>query len=302
MEALGIFEEVSNYNLSQYITDFVAFVKEDQQRIADYYNFDSNSVPTSSFLKLDSLKKERDKVQILIQENKSRFIRSDFWELVENLDDISIKLDTISNYSKYYKSSISKSGSSNNVEMTYILRQNQTLESLSNEIGYSNPDDDWVNLSISNNMREEDYDLQGGHIFKFTFQNDYRIQLKSVIDNITVDNLYGKDLDKKLSFVDNDLNTLSPKDTIYQAVNILIGLIKGDVPEFPNDGIDKQLISKLNKSFNVFPSLFRQIYNVFSKDDTIKAITLNDIKIIEDSVRMEIQIETRLSELITQHI
>lgn len=299
--AIEIFESVTGYDLTSYLNNFIDF-SSNQQKMIDYYNGDSTQLDNKYFSNLLTLKNQTRDIQSLFIANKTQFTTSDFWDLIELVDSIWMKLDTISNYPKWLRSSSLVAGFSDNIQTDYILKQNQTLESLANEIGYTNPDNDWKELALNNNLKEEDYDFEGGVIFKFSYQNDVRFKLNTVVDVITSDNIYGKDLSFKMQFINDDLLTLASKDTLYQTANILIGLLKGDNPEFPNDGVDKSLISKLNRNFNIFPSLFRQIYTTFSKDDTFKAVSITDIFKDIDSIRMNIRIETRADEIITKTI
>jgi hypothetical protein len=268
----------------------------------DYYSGDSSQLDNQYFNTLKTLKQQTKDIQSLFTQNKTQFITSDFWDLLELVDDIDNKLQTITNYPKWFRSSTVVAGFSSNVEVTQVLKQNQTLESFANDIGYSKPDDDWSELAIRNDLREEDYDFEGGVIFKFSWKNDSRLQLKSVVDVITSDNIYGKDLSTKIQFISDDLLTLDTKETLIQTANLLMGLMKGDNPEFPNDGVDKSLLGQLNRNFNIYPSLFRQIYNTFGKDDTFKSISVVDVVKEQDNIQMQIRIETIADEVITQSL
>lgn len=297
--SVDIFEKVTGYDFQSYLNDFIAF-SGDQQKMIDYYNGNLQQLDNTYFNTLQTLKDQTRDVQSLFIQYKNQFTTSDFWDLIELVDNIWIKLDTITNFPKWLRSSNVVSGFDSNTQIQQTLKQNQTLESFANEIGYSNPDNDWSNLAMNSDLKEEDYDSEGGIIFKFSWQNDFSFKLSTVIDIITPDTMYGKDLNSKISFINDDLDTLLSKDTLYQTAGILLNLNKGDNPEFPNDGVDKSLISSLNKNFNIYPSLFRQLYNTFGKDDTFKSISVTDIINNNGILQMEIRIETRSDEVITQ--
>lgn len=297
IETVEKFNDITKYDIKSYLEDFVQF-SNDQQYFIDFYNGDIESLDISYFKKLEDLKVKTRDIQNLFVRYRNQFGSYEFWDLLEVVDNISIKLDTVTNYPKWLRSSVVLSGYKSNIELEYTLKQNQTLESLANEIGYSDPNNDWKELALKNDLKEEDYDEEGGNIFKFSWQNDYRFIINTVVDTITKDTLYGKDIDKKIQFINDDISTLNTNKTLYQTINILMNLLKGDNPEFPDDGVDKSLLTKLNRNFNIYPSLFRQIYNTFSKDDTLKSVAITDIKKEQDAIMMEFKIETRTNEVI----
>lgn len=116
------------------------------------------------------------------------------------------------------------------------------------------------------------------------------------------ESVYGKDLQKKLEFADDDLKVLGYKETIRQAFEIALNLRRGDNPEFPNDGLQSSLVIGQNLNSILYPSLLRQLYDVFAKDDTMRSIAIVDVKHgnsgLKDTVELAVQAETRIGELI----
>jgi len=300
MTAVQKFENITKYDLTKYFNDYINFVNNNQQDIYNYYIGVLQPVQIS-FNELYRLQKEATRLNQIVISKCNQFLTYDFWDLIDQIDNIRVKLDTVYNYDKWLRSSITKGNYNRNIELTFVLRQNQSLENFSNEVGMKSPDNDWVNVAFKNDLREEDYDFNGGNIFKFNFDlgSNSNFNINSVIDNISSDTIYGKDLNKKIQFVNDDLLALSNNDTMVQNVNVLVSLVKGDNIEFPNDGVDKSLLSNKNKILSIYPSIFRQIYNTFAKDDTLKSITITDVYFNQTSLNMKIQVETRLSEIIT---
>lgn len=301
MTSIERFKDITNYDLESFINKFIDFSKNQQPAI-DYYEGFVDNLDNSYFEQLNYLKKEVVRVQDIFTKNKNQFNDTSFWDLIDFIDDIYFKLNTITQYPKWLRTSVTRGGSNSAIELQSVLKQNQTLESFAAEVGYSDPDNDWVDIAIKNDLVEEDYEFQGGVLFKFSWQNNFRIKLETIVDVIDSSNFYGKDLNKKIVFENDDLKCLIPKDTLKQTVDILMTLLKGDNPEFPDDGIDKGMISQLNRNFNIYPSLFRQIYNTFSKEEIFKAISIKNIYKDSDSIRMDFIIETKIDEIIEQTI
>lgn len=302
MTVVEKFEDLTKYNLTQYLTDFVTFTRVNQKDIYDYYAGLVQQPSQSSFNKLNTLIDESNRVNEIVLLNKDSFKTYDFWDLVEQLDTIAVKLDTVSNYSKWLRSSITKGNFNPGAAIDFILKQNQSLEGLSNDIGAIDPNNDWVDLAVKNDISEDDYTREGGLSFKFTFSNQRTFNVNVVVDNIIGDSIYGKDVNRQILFEDDDLLTLSASDTIKQAAQILVGLVKGDNPEFPNDGIDKSLVMNLNSVSTLFPSVLRQLYLTASKDDTFKSIEISSIKRDQDAVFIEVTFETRLGETLKENL
>jgi hypothetical protein len=113
--------------------------------------------------------------------------------------------------------------------------------------------------------------------------------------------LYGLDIDRYFSFSGNDIAVLGYKDTILQQTEILVGLVKGSVPEFPQDGISKDLITSTVNAIQ-YPVILRQQAAVFEKDDRYKSIAVNKLESTIDSLSIELQIITKLNEVLDQQL
>lgn len=300
-DAIDIFSDTTRYNLRLYLSNFVDLIKN-QQKIVDYYKGSINQGDYKYFEQLNRLLKEIKTIQALFIQNKRQFIDSDFWDLIELVDETETTLLTVYNYPKWFRTSRTNNNFTNQIEIEYVLKQNQSLESLASEIGYSDPDNSWIKMALNNDLKEEDYDDSGGIIFKFSWQNDFKVDIATVVDVMNNDTIYGKDINRKIGFINDDISVLRPKETLNQSVDILLNISKGSIPEFPNDGVDKMLITNLNKNFNIYPSIIRQLYNTFSKDDTLRYISVLNITKQQDLIKIDIQIGTVGDEVINRTI
>lgn len=292
------FELITRYPLGDYLNKFTEFIDNGRSDILDYYGGAVSKPNESSFTKLKNLLEEGSRIDELTDLHRDRLNNGAFWELVEVISDIQSSLWTIDNASKWLRSAISKNNFNPNTELQHVLNQLQTLESIAEEVGSSDRDNDWVTIALRNDLAEDQYTTKGGNLLLAGYKNKASIKLDSVVDNITGENVYGIDLDQKIQFIDNDLLALSYRDTIFQSVSILSTLKQGQTPEFPEDGIQSDLIVGSNRSAISYPILMKQYYNTFRRDDTLKSLTITKIEAQVDQLTVEFNIRTRLDETI----
>lgn len=284
------FKNITGFDLEDYFRRFTEFVSNDSQEIMNYYSGLTENLDRDAFGEYESLVKEADSVINLFDLNMERFNTVDFWILMEFADDIKIKLETIGNFSKFSRSSVKKESFSNEVSIPTSTRDNETIEEMMTRFGSTDRDNDWVDVALSNAIIQEDYTLDGGVVLNINFKNNSRFIINSVIDNPDGDTIKGKDIDKYLQFVDNDLKILGFDDTLQQNMEILVNLKKNDNPEFPQYGIDKTLVLGMSLKAVALPSLVRQIFQTFSTDDIVKQVQLLRTTIDQDSLHMDLNI------------
>lgn len=293
------FETLVQYPLSSFLQSFNSFLKKDYNNILSYYSGNIKSLNNVSFNNLNVLKEEIQLFFSVFSLNKNILTNYKWWILISEIEKIDNALNMIDNSSKWLRSTISKGNFNPNPEVDVPFNQGQTLESISRDtLGSQDWNNTWADLSIKNNLREEDYTSEAGFLIKanfdFTLNN---FQITSIVDNPIGERVLGIDLHKKIQFIDDDLLTLSPKDTFFQNITVLINLRKGDNPEFSNQGLNPRIVVGTNVNSITYPVLFRQLSSLFKADDTIKSFTIISINRIQDSVNIEFQVESRLGDV-----
>jgi len=271
IETIIKFESITGYPLKEYFEDYISFVEDKQGQIIDWFSGNTEVPDAGAFDELNRLLKESIKLLEVVNLNRDIFETADNWQILESIEDIDIKLKTINNSSKFLRSAITSTKFEPNPEVDYILKQNQTLENVSTILGSDDKDKDWNDIALRNDLREEGYTPDGGNKLRVTLQGGNVTILRDVIDNIQGDRILGLDINKTLTFKDNDLEVLGFEDTFKQAAEILANLRKEDNPEFPSNGISTRFIVGTNIINVVFPLLFRQLFETFSHDDTIRS-------------------------------
>lgn len=303
VDMISDFTAVTLYDPTTFFSDYISFTDTDYPSIVDYFTGVSKVYPTSSFQNLSSLTKEGQKIESIMQANSSAMSSYEYWIVAEQIDDINNALATANNASRWLRSSITSNKYTPSVQVSYMTRQNQGLEDIERDILKSDdPEEDWVDTALSNGLREEDYSLSGGYLIKVTYNNAKSINIQSIVDNIdTSDKTYGLDIAQRLTFVNNDLQVLSYKDTAFQSALILGGLVQGDNPTYPNMGISNQFIGSSIAAI-AYPALFRQLATNFSTDDSFKDFAIIDVKRSQDIIYIDYSISTRAGEVFAKTI
>lgn len=292
-DILTDFYRITKYNVLSLIKGYVDFIDIHYSSIIDYFSGISKTNPVKALESLNSLLKEQKRVDDIIILNQNSISDYRFWILVEYIEDMRVTLETAKNISRWLRSSPTKDGYRRKPIVEFMLSQGQTLEDLERvKIGREQFRDTWVDTALQNQLREEDYDHSGGVLIKGSFANESSIFLNGVVDNIdTPEKTYGIDIDKTITWVDNDLKVLDYKDTIFQCAEILSLLKQGDDPSFPERGLSRDMGSNLLGI--TYPSIFRQLFGNFATDDSFKSIAVIDVKREQDAIMIEIQLETK---------
>lgn len=289
------FSDKINYDIQAFYNDSLTLLQDYQKDFVDYYSQDG-AYPKSAFDLLDKLVYQSQLIYQKVAINRDSFDNYSDFLVFDQIEDFLSTFRSIQNYSRWYHSSTIKGRFKTTTEINYSLRQNQTLENFSTEIGWTNQEQGALELALRNRIKETDYDLKGGLQFKFAYQNNQALELQTVIDEMTGENLLGKDIKKKFSLSNDDLVVLSPRATFLQTCEILSNLMKNSNPEFPVDGFDKSAISNKNIMKARLSTFIRQIYTVISKDDTISSFAVTNIGTEGDTLRIELEFKSHLSD------
>lgn len=296
-----IFKSITRFDIESYFDEFSSFILSDYQKIVDY-NQKGSVLSSSVIVRLNDLLSSMNQLNDLfsVYEDRLSSDTTEIWEVLDSFESTKVTLLTVINSDRWLRSTKTVL-QSDSVMSDYVLRQGQTFEQLSGDLGYTDPTNNWAEVAINNDIREEDYSFEGGSKLKITFVNNMNFFVNSVIDNISGEKVYGKDISRVFVLENQDLRTLSYRDTLLQQTGILVGLVKGSVPEFPLDGISKDLIGG-NVNAIQYPVILRQQSAVFEKDDRYKSVLVNNLETKEDSLIVDLQITTRLDEVLDQQL
>ena len=292
------FQLITGYDINRFMSNFVYFVDNYYRNIVDYFN--GSNIDKNSFNYLDMLVVESGKINALIELNENRFDNAEYWDLFDKFSSIQVQLDTTNNLSRWLRSSRANRFDAT-IKVEYIQKQLESLEQISKKSGDISPQDDWTQIAINNDLNEEKYTSAGGILLSISFSNSQSFNIKNIVDTLRFENLYGKDIQKKFEIVNNDLVTLSGIDAITQTFGTIFDTIKGSIPEFPEDGTSSESIGSNVNTVN-YPSIFRNLLNMFQKDDRFASVDLVDLYRQDDSIFLKIQAKTKIGDVLLNKI
>lgn len=293
------FKILTGKDIEPFLQESVRFINTDYPVIVNFFSGNIRKVESSIIKRFTQLKFELGEIFEAFQRNKQSMEHSFYWDLLETVEEIDSKLEYLDNINRWSRSSLSSIAYTNSIRKQHTLRQNQNIERVAEEyLGVSNISD-WYKIAFTNHLEEEDYDSEGGNslVIELDRQTTTKLKVTSVVDTLYGKSIYGKDLYKKLSFSNDDLQVLDYNSTLLQAIDILISLKRNGNPDYPELGLQSQLMVGSNRTSLNFPIIERDLRNVFSTDDTLKDFQLTSLTKDQDNVLIDFQVYTRLNEL-----
>jgi len=296
-DILEEFEEITNFDAISFIQAYVDFLQKDLSKIQLFF---SGQVKNNSQDAFDNLKQLRITVEDFYSTFRSFEIQLwsfKWWDLLEEIERIEHTISLMENMSKWMRSSILNSSFSQDQLADSNLIQGETLADFSRtREGSSDPNNDWYELALLNDLTEEEYTTDGGNLLYYKKRNGPILFIESVVDNIIGETILGLDIQQTMEFADDDLVVLSHKDTFYQAVDILATLKKGDNPEFYEIGLQPGVTAGSNINSIGFPVILRQMSESFGTDDTIRTSEVTEIRRDQDALFIDFEVESMNSD------
>lgn len=297
------FNKLTNYKLNKFVVEVGDFFKFEMPLITRFYLGQSKFIDKKHIKKLNALTEESIKITGIFSSYKNIMPTVDYWELLDLIEDLRTHLQYGQNISKYVRSSEIKGKVKAGYAYNYNMFEEQTLEDVSKNIS-KNPNfqDAWAQIALDNDLREVDWDIEGGTQLELIDQSFQANLVTSMIDNTVGDRVYGKDLKKLLEFEDDDLLVLGYKETAIQTVDILATLAKGDIPEFPGLGLDASVWKGTNISKINFPLINREMQGIFATDDLFKDFKVRSIKYVDGDLFIEYEVGTKRGLVVVNNI
>ena len=293
-DLLKEFQKITRYDLQEYFLQFEILVQNHFSQIIQFYNGRQKVIPSESLTLLENMLTESKSLDWIIGLNVNRMNRTDFWDLLEIIEDVKTKLETMDNTPRWARASVVLAKRVTDPLLNVKLGQGQTIENLTlTQLGSVNQHQDWYNIAISNDLREEGYTSGGGNLLKVNAQGGKSFQILSIVDTMDSESMKGMDIDKKIEWVDNDVKVLAGNDSFLQDVNILFELRKGDNPEFVQHGLTPDLAVGQNLNSIAFPLLVRQIGELMRTDDAIASYSINNLERVQDGVFIDLTIVSK---------
>lgn len=286
------FKKTTGYDIGSFFQKFKVFCENEYPLIVGYYQ--GGTMSPNAFSTLKQLTQESSQIEGLFENYPSTKTNLDVWELLDIFSEIQSKLCTINNSSKWLRSS-RRDNISPSVSINRFLRTNENFERVSQDLGGIDPQNDWTDIAIPNYCFETNYTDSQGTLYKVNLQNSEGFEIDNVVDNLVGETVLGKDIDKEFSFEDNDVRTVEYQECIRQTLDTISSTVKGDLPEFPNYGIPTEFVGNNVNSIQ-YPILMKSILNMFQRDSRWREVELLGIKLIKDSVFVDLKCVTILND------
>lgn len=283
------YHNITKIDIQQFFQDTVDFINEGYPSILSYY--EGGDLPADSFKVLDDLLVRAESIDAAFFNFSDQMKTLDMWDLLDTFEDSWGQLLTINNTSKWMRSSrVGRYDGKFYLERA--LKDFENFEQVASSVGSNDPQNDWEEIAVSNFIIEEDYSPRsGGPIFKISLSSSANFGIQTVVDSLVGERILGKDVDKRFYFANNDLAIVEYKDAINQTIDTIMNTLKGDIPEFPEDGVSNEFIGT-NVSAIQYPTLFRNLSTMFAKDDRFIEVNLLSLSRKDDYIIMKIKIKT----------
>lgn len=303
-KAIQEFKELTDFNVSEFLIRSSQFFTDNHPKIINWYKGTTDEPDSQSFKNLFLMLIESTKCLSIFADIRPNFdLKFYHFELLEELENIHVQLTKCIWLSKLLRSTRTQNSWKSKIELDYVMKKYDTLEKVQREqIKFSNFDNDWWELALRNDLSEPDYDIKGGKSLKLPVNFKAGQFLKSVVDNPIDDKMYGRDINRKLTFKDDDLDTLGYKETALQSLDVFLETRLGTIPEFPKLGYNESLVTGSNKGTISLPILQRQILNIFRTDDSFTNYKITKIEWVDDAFFLEFEINTVRGEVLSKSI
>jgi len=301
-DTLERFGKLTKFDLESYIRKWDDFYTNHYFDLVDFFNGDADTLNQESNSKFEELKQLSATLEDIILNIGKSLLRLDDWNLIEYIDELNIKLKVTDNISKFLRSAKYEGFNESSIAVDYTTSDFDTPESIA-QTDRSDPQNDWVDIYVKNNVLETDYKAEeGGLNLQFGRRNLANLSLQTVVDNLVGDNVYGKDIDKEFVYLNDDLKVLSPRDTAKQSILVLARLQKGDIPENTLMGVSPDINIGSNLGLVSLPFLVRELKETFETDDTLIRFNIQEAKTEGSTLFISFEVETFFNLIVTDNI
>mgnify|MGYP001286883243 CR=1 FL=1 len=304
-KTLENFKSLTNFDFDDFTDRVSDFFRFKMPKIVTFYTGSSKFIDKECIDTLNKLYEESLVLTGIFRDYKRTMSTCDYWTLLDIAEDVKTHLRYAQQIPKFLRSSIVKGKIKAGYVFSYTMSQEQTIEDVAYDVlGQTNDFNNsaWVNIAVMNDLREVDWDIQGGTDLEL-LDNSFQASLvTSMIDYNIGDRIYGKDIPTLMKFDNDDLAVLGYKDTAYQTVDILSTLGKRDIPEYPDFGLNAQFWKGVNISRMNFPLIKKELERNFGADDLFKNFKVLEIDYIEGDIFIKFEVGTKRDEVIVNSV
>lgn len=295
MESIVIeFQEVTKYPLVEYLTNYRNFMLNSYPEIDRYFSGETTSIDNSHLIALRNLTNESSNCMAQFKNFANKFSKCGYWELMEYISSLEDTIDKINKLPKFRRTSLTKRGYKPVIQVATDVGGFRTMEDVANSVKNLNQDNsDWVGLMLGNDLNETDWEIDELTSLNVFINNTVDVVVNTILDQPIGKRIYGKDINRKITFVDNDLDVKIWQDNIEQKCDILMSLKRGDVPENMLFGQNAELTIGVTAKNFAYPELVKNLQNTFLQNDLFQYVEVTKFEYENGSMYMYCEIKTK---------
>ncbi len=285
------FENVTKFGLLKYMEDYRDFMQRDFAYLSAYYAGKTEEVSSEVTEHYNSLTARSKTLLQNFKNFRSKLSNCGFWELQQYCQNLNDVLERVGKLPKYYRTVKSVRGYQPFVKVKADIGGLKTPQDLAMEIGSAGVTE--TSLILDNDLQESAWEIDRLSQIDATINNRNDLVVETILEPAVGEQIYGKDIHKKITIVDNDLDGSSDLDNVEQKVDTLLLLNKGDVPEMPAFG--KNNILGLNSGSYNYAEMMKDIRNTFLQDDLFDSVEITDMSFKNGDLNVTCNIKTKYS-------
>ena len=284
------FEDFTGYDITTYINNYLSFMANDLVNFISFYKGQIDHIAISSKKLFDNLLTQSQEITDLLKNQLNNFVRCDFANLSEMLDNIRFDLFKTKSLGKFLRSSLINEYATPNILVNKIVTNYETPESIEQSTDTQNK---WVDTYVSQRIYEQSFDKDNGYLVKQQQNNFNSFDIQNIVDYSIGDTLLGRDINKTIQFNSDlsDLVILDGYDTAIQGIDINSKLFIGANPLYSNVGIDPTLLFGNLIGFNL-PFIIKQLTQTFNLDQSLTDFTIENILPDKQTININISVKT----------
>lgn len=288
------FQEVTKYPLVEFLTKYRDFMLNSYPEINSYFSGETTTIDNSHLLDLKYLTNEVGNVMAQFKNFANKFDKCGFWELMDYISTLEDTIDKINKLPKFRRTSLTKRGYQPVIQVATTVGGFRTMEDVANSVKHLNQDNtNWVDLMLGNDLNEIDWEINTLTPINVFINNTVDITVNTILDQPIGTRIYGKDINRKITFVDNDLDVKEYQENVEQKCDILMSLIRGDVPENMLFGQNSSLMIGVNAKNFSYAELVKNLQETFLQDDLFQYVEVTKFDFREGIMQIYCEIKTK---------
>lgn len=285
------FQNVTKFDLLQYFEDYSNFMTSGYASLASYFAGSTSSVSSSAVNDFNSLKSRGKSILQLFINFSGKLTNCGFCQLQQYCQDLYDVLEKIEKLPKYNRVTKTVRGYQPYIQVNGEIGGMKTIQDLAQEIDSTGVSE--LSLVLENDIEEDGWEIDKLSNIQAQVNNQTDVVVSTILEAPIGNHVYGKDIKRKISFIDNDLDIVRYEANVEQKCDILLSLNRGDVPELPAFGKNVQ-IGKNSANYN-YAELIKDLNNIFLQNDLFSSIGVESIDVVESDIYAKCKIKTKYS-------